>query len=294
MSEDPILSFAEKQAWLAPIEETGGALVRRAYESAGETGQAVKNALHGVWFGHPLHAAITDVPVGCWTAAAVLDSLDACGQKQYAAGADAAIAVGLVGAVGSAITGLTDWSEMDGKPRRVGALHGLLNFAAAALYAGSCAARKTSHRALGRALGFTGFGVVLASAYLGGAMSYRQRMGVDHSPDIDNELPENFKPILLESDLPEGRPQKAKLDGVDIFLLKRAGQIFALAEKCAHLGGPLSEGEIRNDSVICPWHGSRFCLRTGAVLDGPATHPQPKLELAVRDGQILVRRPAAA
>ncbi len=294
MSEDPILAFAEKQDWLAPIQETGEALVKKAYQSAGETGQAVKNALHGVWLGHPLHSAITDVPVGSWTTAAVLDLLEAGGQNQYGAGADAAVAVGLVGAVGSAVTGLTDWSDTQGKPQRVGALHGLLNATAATLYTASYIARKKRNRGLGRALAFAGYGLVIASAYLGGAISYRQRIGVDHSPDADNDLPQDFKAALPSSELVEGQPKKATVDGTDIFLLKRGNEIFALANKCSHLGGPLSEGEIKDSSVICPWHGSRFCLRTGAVLDGPATHPQPKLDVTVKDGQILVRRNTAA
>jgi len=291
--EDPILSFVEKQEWLAPLQEVGEKLVKDAYKSGGETGQAIKNAMHGVWLGHPLHSAITDVPVGSWTAAAVLDLLEAGGHEEYAAGADAAVAVGLAGAVGSAVSGLTDWSETHGKPQRVGALHGLLNTVAAALYTGSYIARKNKSRGLGRLLAFSGFGIVLASAYLGGAISYRQRIGVDHGPDADEDLPKNFRPAMAESELVEGRPAKAKVDGTEIFLLKRGGEIFALPNHCSHLGGPLSEGKIEGDSVICPWHGSRFCLRTGAVLDGPAVHPEPKLDLLVRDGQILVRRSAA-
>ena len=293
MSEDPILSFAEKQDWLEPIQEAGEALVKKAYDSAGENGQAIKNALHGVWLGHPLHSAITDVPVGSWTAAAVLDLLEAGGHDEYAAGADAAVAVGLAGAVGSAITGLTDWSDTQGKPQRVGALHGLLNFTATALYTGSYIARKSNSRGLGRALGFAGFGVVLASAYLGGAISYRQRIGVDHSPDADEALPQDFKPALPESELVQGQPQKATIDGTDIFLLKRGDQIFALANTCSHMGGPLNEGKIEGDTVICPWHGSRFCLKTGEVLDGPAVHPEPVLEVRVQNGQVLVRRPSS-
>jgi nitrite reductase/ring-hydroxylating ferredoxin subunit/uncharacterized membrane protein len=293
MSEDPILSFVEKQKWLAPIQESGEAFVKKAYESAGGPGQTIKNALHGVWLGHPLHSAITDVPVGSWTTAAVLDLLEANGRDDYAPGADAAIVVGLAGAVASAASGLTDWSDTHGKAQRVGALHGLLNSTAAVLYTASYVARKNDNRGLGRALAFVGYGIVIASAYLGGAISYRQRIGVDHSPDADNELPQDFKPALAASELTEGQPQKATVDGTDIFLLKQGGQIFALANKCSHLGGPLNEGEIKGESVICPWHGSRFCLKTGAVLDGPATHPQPKLDVEVRDGQVLVRYSAS-
>jgi nitrite reductase/ring-hydroxylating ferredoxin subunit/uncharacterized membrane protein len=290
MSEDPILSFAEQQEWLAPVQKAGEEFVKKTYESAGPVGQAIKNALHGVWLGHPLHSAITDVPVGSWTAAAVLDVLEAQGKDEYAAGADAAIAVGLAGAVGSALSGLTDWSDTHGKPQRVGALHGLLNITAAALYTGSYIARKNRNRGLGRALAYTGYGIVLASAWLGGALSYRQRIGVDHSPDADNDLPEDYTPAVSETELIDGHPKKVSVGGTDIFLLKRDGQIFALGNRCAHMGGPLNEGQIEGDTVVCPWHGSRFCMRTGSVLDGPAVHPQPKLDVEVQNGQVLVRR----
>src|SRR5437588_4355754 len=109
MDENPVLSFIDQQDWLAPIQEKGAELVTNTFASAGSVGQTAKNALHGVWLHHPLHSAITDVPVGSWTAAAVLDVLEASGQKEYAAGADAAVAVGLVGALGSALSGITDW-----------------------------------------------------------------------------------------------------------------------------------------------------------------------------------------
>jgi nitrite reductase/ring-hydroxylating ferredoxin subunit len=74
-----------------------------------------------------------------------------------------------------------------------------------------------------------------------------------------------------------------------VLLVKKGVKIFALAETCSHAGGPLSEGKIEGDTVVCPWHGSRFCLRDGNVIDGPATYPQPALDVQVREGQILVR-----
>ncbi len=293
MKEDPILAVVEKQEWLAPIQEQGEALVKKAYESAGAPGQAIKNALHGVWLKHPLHAAITDVPVGSWTAALVLDLLEAGGREEYAAGADAAVVVGLAGALGSALSGLTDWSDVQGKPQRVGAMHGLLNVAATVLYAGSYAFRKSKQRGLGRGLGFLGYGLVLASAYLGGALSYTQRIGVNHAADPDEDFPKDFTPACAEAELPDGQLKRVNVKGTDIVLLKRGNAVFALGEKCSHLGGPLSEGQLEGDTVQCPWHGSRFCLKDGSVVDGPATHPQPTLDVMTRDGQIFVRAQAS-
>ncbi|MFL6353735.1 MAG: Rieske 2Fe-2S domain-containing protein [Bryobacteraceae bacterium] len=289
MSEDPILVVVEKQEWLTPVQEAGEAFVKKTYEAAGEPGQAVKNALHGVWLGHPLHAAITDVPVGSWTAAAVLDFLEARGEKQYGAGADAAVAVGLAGALASAVSGLTDWSDTQGKPQRVGALHALLNVAATLLYSGSYVLRKRGNRGVGRGFSFLGYGVVLASAYLGGALTYAHRIGVDHSADPDNDLPAEYTPVCAESELHSEELKKVTAKGTDILLFRRGDQIFALGEKCSHLGGPLSEGQIEGDTVQCPWHGSRFCITDGSVVDGPATHRQPTLDVLVKDAQVFVK-----
>jgi nitrite reductase/ring-hydroxylating ferredoxin subunit len=57
------------------------------------------------------------------------------------------------------------------------------------------------------------------------------------------------------------------------------------------LVGPLSEGRIEMDTVVCPWHGSRFSLDDGRVIDGPATHARPFLETRVRAGRVELRRP---
>jgi nitrite reductase/ring-hydroxylating ferredoxin subunit len=80
------------------------------------------------------------------------------------------------------------------------------------------------------------------------------------------------------------------LKGTPVVLLKRGTNIHALANQCSHLGGPLAEGQLEGDSVICPWHGSRFCLRDGQVLNGPATTPQPTFDVKIQDGNVLLRR----
>ncbi len=292
MSENQVLQTIEKQEWLQPIQDAGSELVQSAYAAAGPAGQVVKNTLHGVWLGHPLHPAITDVPVGSWTVATALDVLEMRGDTDYQKGADFAVALGLLGAVPAALSGLTDWSDTHGKPQRVGALHGILNLGAAALYGGSYLARKSAKRGLGRWLGFAGYGLVLASAYLGGELSYSQKIGVDHSPDADEAFPKEFTEALDESALTDGQPAKASVNGTDIFLLKSGSQVYALANACSHLGGPLSEGTIEGDTVVCPWHGSRFCIKDGKVKDGPATNNQPALDVKIQNGKVWVKAQA--
>src|SRR5438552_14486145 len=112
----------ERQEWLAPLEEGLQRAVSAAFRAGGAAGQAVKNFLHGTWLGHPLHPVLTDVPIGAWTTALVFDTLDAGHdrwpwQAALRRRADDAIAIGILGAVGAALAGLTDWQHTDGKAR---------------------------------------------------------------------------------------------------------------------------------------------------------------------------------
>jgi uncharacterized membrane protein len=115
--------------------------VRGAYEAGGPAAQLAKNALHGVWLGHPLHPVFTDLPLGAWTTALALDAVagDDPGMRRAAT---FAMGVGLAGAAGAAVTGLTDWSETDGQARRNGLIHGLLNITATTLFAAAFALRR--------------------------------------------------------------------------------------------------------------------------------------------------------
>lgn len=287
MAAELPVEVIERQEWLEPVEDGLQKAVTNAFESAGPFGRKVKNFLHGVWLGHPLHPVLTDIPLGSWTAAFVLDLMETAGVRGCASGADAALKVGLAGAVGAAVTGLTDWQHTDGSARRVGVTHGLLNVTAASLYTASWLARKRRDRAEGRALAFAGFAIAAASAWLGGNLVYTKQIGVNHT--AGEPLPEDWTAVLDEIELSEGEPRRVKANGVKVMLLRRAGQVYAIAEVCSHLGGPLAEGEVRGDTIQCPWHGSRFNVRNGEVIDGPATHPQPCLETRVRDGRIEVR-----
>lgn len=82
---------------------------------------------------------------------------------------------------------------------------------------------------------------------------------------------------------------RARAGGADVLLVRQHGRVCALAHACAHLGGPLSEGTLKDGSVVCPWHGSEFALEDGRVLNGPATQSQPCLRVRERDGRIEVK-----
>ncbi len=287
------LSLTEKidqQEWLEPVAEGLQKAIADAYAAGGATGQKIEDFLHGVWLGHPLHPTLTDVPIGAWTVSTVLDVAEAArGRNSLARGADTAIGIGIVGALFAAAAGMTDWYRLKGRSeRRVGLVHGLLNIGATALFTTAWFLRKGRQRRTGRQVAFMGYALAFVSAYLGGSLVYEQKIGVDHAQR--EPQPEEFVPVLPESELAENSPRVVEVNGIKVMLVRKGEQIFALADTCSHMGGPLSEGEFSNGSVICPWHGSRFALKDGRVLDGPATFPQPCFEARIRNGQIEIRK----
>ncbi len=181
ISKDPAARLAERQGWItAGAQETAQTAIAETLEKIG--GEKLRSALHGNWLHEPLHAVLTDVPVGSWTAAIAFDAVAAIsGSEAMDTAADACIGLGLLGAVGAAVTGMNDWAEVKKEaPRRIGAVHALLNVAATGFFVGSLIARrKDGGRSTGRALGALGYLVASASAHLGGNLVYEHGIGVE-------------------------------------------------------------------------------------------------------------------
>lgn len=250
--------------------------------------QKLRNFLNGTWIGEPLHVILTDIPIGAWTVALLFDAVGLIAERrEFAMAADASMTIGLVGAAGAAVTGVADWSDVDPPARHTGFIHGLLNVTAAALFGTSLILRKKNSRTAGRVIATVGYGVMMAAAHLGGKMVYEYRVGVDRT--AGQTFPKKFVAIMPETELSESKPTRSEHDGVPILLVRKDSRIFALAETCSHFSGPLSEGKLVDDSIVCPYHASRFALEDGRVINGPAVHPQPCLETRIRNGQIEVR-----
>ena len=285
---EQLFNTIAEQHWLDAV---GDPLQQGIHDLFGEKGRGLKDVLHGTWLGHPLHPVLTDIPVGAWTVAAVLDVVETVtGTDTMSKAADAAVAVGLAGAVGAAVTGLTDWSETYDRPKRIGLTHGLLNIVATSLYATSLVMRlRGKQRSKAITLAHLGYAISGFSAYLGGHLVFGEQIGVDHTATADATKPQEYTPVLAEAELPEGKPTRVLAEGVAIVLVRQRGRIHALTDTCPHLGGPLSEGKLVGDAIQCPWHQSELALEDGRVVCGPTTFPARAFDVRVRDGRIEVR-----
>ncbi|GAA2964559.1 hypothetical protein GCM10010446_57720 [Streptomyces enissocaesilis] len=244
-----------------------------------------RDALHGRWLGHPVHPLMVQVPIGTWMSAAVLDLLP--GQRRAAR---ALVGVGLMTALPAAVAGWTDWAELRRPQMRVGLVHAAANIGAVAFYAGSFAARSRGRDGRGKALGFAGLCLVGAGGALGGHMAYRQASGANHAEQVPHLVKPGWHSLGELAGLPLGKPVRRHMDEVPVMVVREAGgAVHVLADQCSHMAGPLSEGEIVDGCVRCPWHGSTFRLSDGWNVGGPATAPQPAFDTRIVDGRVEAR-----
>jgi nitrite reductase/ring-hydroxylating ferredoxin subunit/uncharacterized membrane protein len=277
----------ERQRWLdllaVPLQNWAHSLF------ATPEARKFKDVLHGTWLGHPLHPAVTDIPIGSWTATLLFDSLWLTSKNsEFARAANITLMLGLLGGSVSAATGLADWSETDATDRRVGIAHGLLNASAMLANLISCGLRFGGRRKAGILYSSLAYTLTMFSSYLGGELSFAKGIGVNHVAWEAGS--DDFSAVIDTIELPERKLTRVDANGIPVVLWKEGEQIYALAATCSHAGGPLDEGTCQDGSVSCSWHGSTFRLSDGAVLNGPAVYAQPTFEVRVRNGKVELRR----
>ena len=255
-------------------------IVRRATRA-----DAVKNALSGVTIGHRLHPVLTDVPIGAWLSASLLDVV---GGRHARVPAQRLVGVGVLATLPTAATGLSDWADTHGRARRVGLVHLVVNSMGTALQLASWRARRRGKHLRGAVLSGAALGAVGAGGYLGGHLVYAQRTGVDAEvPVIESD---GWHIAVRDSELLDGQPLGVDIEDGRVVLVRVDGAVYALASVCSHAGGPLEKGTVGHASIECPWHGSRFRLGDGSVERGPATTPAFAYAARVRNGTIEIRR----
>lgn len=251
----------------------------------------VRDALHGVWLGHPLHPALIAAPLGSWLSAAVLDLL-----PRHRDASRTLVGLGVLTAAPAAVTGWADWADLHPQQQRVGLVHAAANALAIGLQTASWQARRRGRHTTGVALSAAALGLAGGAGWLGGHLAYRQAAGANHAEQAAHVLPEDWTRLCDLVDLPDGKPVQRVLAANPVFVLRRGDRVDVLFDQCAHLSGPLSDGELTGEGdelcVTCPWHASVFRVADGQVRQGPSTHPQPVLQVRVRpDGEVQARLP---
>ena len=284
---DDLVEWVDQLGWLRAVNDWLTAVLV-PFRERHQDNLALELMHGGRWAGHPLHPALSDLPVGLWTGATLLDMTDRGPAPR--SGLDAAgmlSAAGIVASCATALTGLSDWTVSNEQDRRIGLFHGLLNTAALGLQCASLGTRMTGHRGTARALGAASLTVTAAAAYLGGHLVFTKGVMVNRVGWATG--PRRWARALPEADLPDDSPVAVEAEGRQILLYRHRGILYAIDNICSHAGGLLSRGTVADLTVTCPLHGSRFALTDGSVGRGPAHQPQPVLRTRIRNGWIEVR-----
>ncbi len=242
----------------------------------------VEDTLSGTPLGHPAHPAIVAVPIGAWTMTSVFD---ATGDAEAASRAQL---VGILGAIPASATGASDWLSTTGAERRVGLVHAAINYTAVTLHTASWLQRRRGRDRTAATLAVLGTTLVGAAGWLGGHLAYALGVGVDTT--AFQQFPSDWVDAVGVSEIPATGMHRAEVAGVPVLFARNDDAIVAYAARCTHRGAPLDEGSVQDGCVTCPWHGSVFSLADGSVVSGPATRPQPRLDVQVQGDRVRVRR----
>ena len=105
------------------------------------------------------------------------------------------------------------------------------------------------------------------------------------------EMNRDFVKVADTNDIKPSQMKAVEVDGENICVVNVEGKYYAIGNVCTHEGGPLSDGTLDGYEVECPWHGSKFDVRTGKVTNPPADTPEPTYEVKVEGNNVLIRNP---
>jgi hypothetical protein len=143
------------------------------------------SVLRGEWLGHAVHPLLTDVTLGSWTSATLLDLV---GGPDSSTAAQKLVGTGLLAAGPTAWTGWAEWSAAGSRDKRVGLVHAVTNAAAIGMYTGSWLARRRGRHGTGAGLALAGAAVSAVGAYLGGHLLEARKVA-SHHPMYDHAEP---------------------------------------------------------------------------------------------------------
>ncbi len=95
--------------------------------------------------------------------------------------------------------------------------------------------------------------------------------------------------VIAEDAMADGENIIVDVDGTEVAIFKIEGRFYAIEDVCTHDGAEIASGEIDGDEIICPRHGARFCIKTGAVKSAPAYEDIDSFPLRIEDGILQIR-----
>lgn len=253
----------------------------------------VTNALNGVWLGHPVHPPLASLTSGAMGTTVALDALSLLPRRPKTELLDAsrfaqrALGLGILANVASAVTGVTDWQHTHEQDRRIGLVHGVLNLIATGLYIQSWRDRRRDRHRRGIALTAIGYGITTSSGFLGGALVFGSGVGLDQSGQ--RLRMDEWTPVMPAAELTGDKPKLVEVEGVGVVVCQDGDAVVAFGGYCPHLAAPMQDGWLDRGRVVCPWHGSQFDTKTGAVIRGPAAASLPCYQARLRDGMVELR-----
>jgi nitrite reductase/ring-hydroxylating ferredoxin subunit/uncharacterized membrane protein len=255
----------------------------------GEDFRDVTDVLHGKQLGHPLHPVLTDLTIGSWSLGLLFDVLSILsGSRSTRNAGDKLIGIGTMLAVPTAVAGVLDYSTIKRDVASYGATHGLINGLAFSFFLMSTIARVNGNRTRAFLCAVAGAVFATVSAWLGGELVYRHRIGVNHAPEAG---PLEWTTAMSVDELADSTPTYVEVGEKPVLLFRKYDEIYAIGAVCSHAGGPLEEGTVIDGNCIeCPWHQSVFDLRDGHVVHSPATYGQPDYEVRVHNEKIQIRQ----
>jgi uncharacterized membrane protein/nitrite reductase/ring-hydroxylating ferredoxin subunit len=250
---------------------------------------------------HPIHPMLIPFPLALWIASLIFDVLGIMSDRPifWSVGYYCAIG-GCIGALVAAIPGAVDWWTVvppKSSAKKRGLVHAALNITVLVLFGyvlfhrGDAAVRPDN---LSLLISVIAVAILGYSGWLGGTLSYRNQIGVDHryanaGKWKERTLTDWSRPVCNTAELAEGQMMLAKVGNERVVVGRCQTGLVAFSDHCTHRGGPLSDGALVGCTVQCPWHGSNFDVHSGRVVAGPAEQKIKTYQIDIRANEVYVK-----
>jgi uncharacterized membrane protein/nitrite reductase/ring-hydroxylating ferredoxin subunit len=270
----------------------------------------LKDILEGKPIRHPIHPMLVHFPIGFFILSLLFDlaTLLFPDTSYLLRTSFYAMLFGVITALLAAVPGFVDYTDIrsDHPGKRTATAHMILNLLVVAAYGINLGLRSASlgdpKISIGPLiLSLIGVGLLSASGYLGGKLVYDEGIAVGRhkrrTPTpmetirLSKASDSTFVAVPDADRLEEGETLRVEIDGNVMTIARIDKRLFAFQEFCTHRYGPLSEGCFDGFDVECPWHKSRFDVRTGKVTQGPAKVDLRTFRIEIRDGEAFLEVP---